>query len=280
MVPRSGSDKIDFHTHTDSSDGALSAGALIDRARAVGITMMGICDHDTVSALDEAGRIAVDSDITIVPGIEITSRFRRYQLHFLGYFIDYRNAKFLARLDELRNGRIDRAKKIVAKLNQINIPLTFESVIEKAGENSSVGRPHIANTMVEEGFASTYSEVFDKYIGIGRPAYEANYPFPPEAAISMIAEAGGLSFLAHPSHYVSGDLLKRLASGGLDGIEVIHPSHSPEETAFFEHYADENGLLKSGGSDFHGGHKNDDSNLGAFLISHEWVNRMLERVSN
>lgn len=280
MVRRSVSDKIDFHTHTNSSDGALSVGALIGKAADAGITMLGICDHDTVAALSEGGRIMAGSAITLVPGIEITSRFKRFQLHFLGYFIDYTNARFLSKLDELRDGRIERAKRIVAKLNRIKIPLTFESVIEKVGATSSVGRPHIANTMVEEGLAASYSEVFDKYIGIGRPAYEANYPFPPEAAISMIADAGGLSFLAHPSHFVSEDLLRHLLDSGLDGVEVIHPSHSPEETAFYEKFADDNSLLKSGGSDFHGGLKNDDGNLGTYVISHEWVNMMLDRVEN
>lgn len=280
MVRRSVSDKIDFHTHTDSSDGALSVGALIGKAADAGITMLGICDHDTVAGLSEAVRITAGSAMTLVPGIEITSRFKRFQLHFLGYFIDYTNARFLSKLDELRDGRIERAKRIVAKLNRIKIPLTFESVIEKVGATSSVGRPHIANTMVEEGLAASYSEVFDKYIGIGRPAYEANYPFPPEAAISMIADAGGLSFLAHPSHFVSEDLLRHLLDSGLDGVEVIHPSHSPEETAFYGKFADDNSLLKSGGSDFHGGLKNDDANLGTYVISHEWVNMMLDRVEN
>ncbi len=280
MVQRIPSDKIDFHTHTDSSDGALSVSALLGKAVESGITMLGVCDHDTVSALDDAERAAEGSSLTIVPGIEISTRYKRFQLHFLGYFMDYKDEKFLSRLDELKYGRMERAKKIVAKLNRIKIPLTFESVVEKVGENSSIGRPHIANVMVEEGFASTYSEVFDKYIGIGRPAYEANYPFPPEAAISMIADAGGLSFLAHPSHYVSEELLKRFQESGLDGIEVVHPSHSPEETAFYNHYADESGLLKSGGSDFHGGLKNDDANLGTFLMSYEWANQILEKAGN
>lgn len=280
VEPRLDSDKIDFHAHTDSSDGALSARALIERAAGVGITTLGICDHDTVSALEEASAVAKGMGITIVPGIEITSRYKRFQLHFLGYFIDYTDGNFLSGLSELKDARINRAKRIITKLNRIKIPLTFESVIENAGENSSVGRPHIANTMVEEGFAQTYSEVFDKYIGIGRPAYEANYPFPPAEAISMIAAAGGLSFLAHPSHYVNEDMLRYLLKNGLDGIEVVHPSHSPEETAFYGRFADDNSLLKSGGSDFHGGLKNDDGNLGMYLITHEWVNRMLERLGN
>ena len=276
----SNSAKIDFHTHTDSSDGALSARDLIEKAAQAGITTLGICDHDTVSSLAEAEIVAGEKGMKIVPGIEITSRYKRFQLHFLGYYFDYTDKKFLSRLDELRDARIHRAKRIIAKLNRIKIPLTFESVIEKVGEHDSVGRPHIANTMVEEGYAQTYDEVFHKYIGIGRPAYEANYPFPPEDAIGMVAAAGGLSFLAHPSHYVNEDLLHYLLKMGLDGIEVIHPSHSDEEVAFYNKFADDNSLLKSGGSDFHGGLKNDDRNLGSYVISPEWVDKMLAKLKN
>lgn len=278
MERRTNSDRIDLHTHTNSSDGALGAGTLIARAADAGITTLGISDHDTVSSLEEALAISTGFGITVVPGIEVTTRYKRFQLHILGYFIDYTDRVFLARLNELRDGRIQRAKRIVEKLNKIRIPLKFESVFERAGENGSVGRPHIANTMVEEGFAASYDEVFEKYIGIGRPAYEGNYPFPPEEAIKMIAHAGGLSFLAHPSHYVNGDLLKYLSGSGLNGIEVVHPSHSPEEREYYEKFAAENSLLKSGGSDFHGGLKNDDSNLGYYSIDHKWVNEMLDRI--
>ncbi len=280
MEPRSSADKIDFHTHTEYSDGALGTAALIEKARAAGITTLAICDHDSVSALAEAERLSRNDGITTVPGIEITSRFGRFQLHFLGFFFDYTDSEFSAGLDELKEARIKRARKIVAKLNRIKIPLRFERVLETAGENSSVGRPHIANTMVEDGYARSYEEVFHKYIGIGRPAYEANYPFPPERALALIAKAGGLSFLAHPSHYVDEDLLRKLLAAGLDGIEVIHPSHTEEEVAFYNKFADDNSLLKSGGSDFHGGLKNDDESLGKYLICHDWVNRMLARLQH
>lgn len=275
---RTNSDRVDFHTHTDSSDGALGVRDLITMAATAGITTLGICDHDTVMSLADGIRFSKEMSMTVVPGIEVTTRYKRFQLHILGYFIDYEDGKFLARLAELREGRIQRAKRIVAKLNGIKIPLKFESVFEKAGENGAVGRPHIANTMVEEGFATTYDEVFEKYIGIGRPAYEANYPFPPDQAISMISAAGGLSFLAHPSHYVNEDLLSFLLKSGLHGIEVVHPSHSEEEIHYYLKFADDNSILKSGGSDFHGGLKNDDANLGRFVIDHDWVNSMLEKL--
>jgi predicted metal-dependent phosphoesterase TrpH len=257
---------IDLHTHTSHSDGAMTAFELLSRAKDCGITTISITDHDTISAFPEAEDAAAKIGINFVPGIEITSRYRRFQIHILGYFFDYKDSKFVSRLQELHEARIARAKRIVAKLNRIKIPLKIESVLEKVGTHGTVGRPHIANTMVEEGFAETYDEVFQKYIGIGRPAYEANYSFPPEEAIKMIAQAGGLSFIAHPARYVTDEVLRYLINFGIDGIEVVHPSHSVQEMEHYKRFAEENSLLKCGGSDFHGGLKNDDANFGKYFI--------------
>lgn len=270
--------KIDLHMHTVYSDGALTTRELLEKAGSCGLGTVAITDHDSVSALEEALEYSASVGLNFIPGIEITSRYKHHQLHFLGYFVDYNDSRFLARLSQLQDARVLRAKKIIAKLNRIKIPLKLEAVLERAGTQDSIGRPHIANTMVEEGYADSYDEVFHKYLGIGRPAYEANHPFPPEEAISMISEAGGLSFLAHPSHYVNVELLGRLLKAGLDGIEVVHPSHSPEETEFYEKFADANSILKSGGSDFHGGLKNDETNLGKYIIDPAWVEKMQERV--
>jgi hypothetical protein len=265
---------IDLHTHTSHSDGAYAPYQLLGKAKAAGIRTISITDHDSISGLIEAEAVAKEIGIDLIPGIEITSSYRRYQLHILGFFFNYLDKLFLSRLEGLRKARVDRARRIIVKLNGMKIPLKIESVLERSGFQNSIGRPHIANTMVEQGFAETYDEVFDKYLGVGRPAYEANYPFPPEDAIGMISQAGGLSFIAHPSHYVTQDVLYQLHKIGLDGVEVIHPSHSPEEIEWCRRFADNNDLLKCGGSDFHGGLKNDDANLGKYSVRDEWLDAM------
>ncbi len=133
--------------------------------------------------------------------------------------------------------------------------------------------------MVEEGYAETYGEVFDKYLGIGRPAYEANYPLPTENAIKMIAQAGGLEFHCAPFALCNTeDLLRRFQKCGLDGVEVVHPSHSPEEVEWAKSFADNNNLLKCGGSDFHGGLKNDDANLGRYFAEEGWLELMEKKL--
>ncbi len=269
---------IDLHAHTFYSDGALRPRELLERAKASGVELISVTDHDSVCGLAEAEGHAPEIGMKFIPGIEISSSYKRHQLHFLGYFFDYTESRFLSRLKELKNGRVNRARRIIAKLNRIKIPLKLESVLERTGTENSIGRPHIANTMVEEGFAETYNEVFDKYIGIGRPAYEANWPFPPEEAIKMIRDAGGLSFVAHPSHHLSVELLQRLQKLGMDGVEVVHPSHSPEEMERISSFAQRNDLLMCGGSDFHGGSKNDDANLGRYSARIDWLESMSTRL--
>ena len=269
---------IDLHTHTLYSDGALTPRDLLRRAKAAGIGVISITDHDSVSGLNEAEQYAKEIGLSVVPGIEVTSSFRRTQVHILGFFLDYTDKAVTSCLSDLRDARVSRARRIIAKLNKIKIPLKLESVLERSGVENSIGRPHIANTMVEEGYAETYDEVFNKYLGIGRPAYEANYPFPPERAISMIGQAGGLSFVAHPSHFVKEDTLREFQKFGLDGIEAVHPSHSQEEIEWAVRYADASGLLKCGGSDFHGGLKHDESNLGRHSMREEWLELMLEKL--
>jgi len=279
VEPQSGiSRTIDLHTHTLHSDGALTPRELIEKAKSVGIELISVTDHDSVAGLTEAQSCANKIGIEFIPGIEITSSYKKYQLHFLGLFIDYTSNSFNSLLSHLRDARVSRARRIVDKLNKIKIPIKFESVLEKSGVQNSIGRPHIASTMVEKGYAESYDEVFDKYLGIGRPAYEANCPFPPAEAIKMIAQAGGLSFIAHPSHYVNEDLLRQFQKLGLDGVEVVHPSHSPDETEWLRNFADGNGFLKCGGSDYHGGLKNDDANMGKYSSEERWLESMQKKL--
>ena len=272
--------KADLHTHTNYSDGKYSPRQLIDMSVKSGLTIISITDHDNVNAIGEAIKYGNSKGIQVIPGVEISADHNDQEIHILGYFIDYKNKKFLDFLSSLRENRILRNEKIVKKLNDLGSNIQFESIIGKAGAETSIGRPHIAMELSEEGFVNSYYEAFTKYIGDGKPAF-IKKPNPSlEEVIKMISEVGGLSFIAHPSKFVRDEMLTEVINEGIDGIEIIHPSHSKEDVKYFSAAAAENFLLTSGGSDFHGGMKNDQKNFGNYYISMNEIINMKRRLFN
>ncbi len=267
----------DLHTHTTHSDGHLSPLELLRKAKAAGISILGIADHDSVGALDEAMEISRVIGIEIVPGMELSASSPDGEIHVLGYFMDYHSPELNEALSIFRQKRLDRVERIVGKLNRMKIPLTVESVLAEA-TGEAVGRPHIASALVNNGHAANYHQAFSKYIGEGRPAFEKKAEFSPEDTIRLIADAGGLSFLAHPGRSVDESLLHHLIKSGLDGIEVYHPSHSPELVQYYKGIVNEYFLLESGGSDYHGGMKNDDNLLGRVGVPAMAVEMMRRRL--
>ncbi|MGA9115472.1 MAG: PHP domain-containing protein [Bacteroidota bacterium] len=259
--------------HSVYSDGALPVGLLIRRAQEAGLSVLSITDHDNVGCVDEAAAEARALGMEVIPGVELSVAVGEQDVHILAYFIDHRHPRLTEYLDLFRSERVKRAGRIVERLNDLKIPLTLEAVLERAGAGS-VGRPHIANALLEEGLTESYHEAFLKYIGNGKPAYEKKYQIAPREAFRLIEEAGGLSFVAHPGNSMEERLLHRLISEGVDGIEVIHPSHSPERVAYYRGIVNEYFLLASGGSDFHGGRRNDQESLGKYYISEKDVDMM------
>ncbi|HXX62502.1 MAG TPA: PHP domain-containing protein [Bacteroidota bacterium] len=269
--------KADLHLHTTFSDGALSPRELIDRARLAGLSAISITDHDHTGALESAIDLGGRDGIEVIPGVELSTIIGELDVHILGYFIDRRDAGLQQYLALFRTERRKRAERIVEKLNSLHVPLSLDAVLEQAGEGS-IGRPHIANALVDEGLTATYHEAFLKYIGFGKPAYEGKYMISPAEAIDLIATAGGLSFLAHPSTFVDDKIVRELIEAGIDGIEVVHPSHGPELVAHYSGIVSEYFLLASGGSDFHGGRRSDREALGKYTIPLDHVEMMRRRL--
>lgn len=276
-INRSHNSKADLHLHTTFSDGALSPKELLHRVDAAGLSVVSITDHDNVGAIDEAIKIGKSLGIEVIPGVELSVALNEKDVHLLAYFFDHTDQKLLDYLSFFRYERIKRAERIIQKLNDINIPLTLDSVLDQAGIGS-VGRPHIASALLEEGLTGTYHEAFMKYIGFGAPAYEKKYQLTPVEATKLISQAGGLSFLAHPGKYTTEVELSTLIQSGLDGIEVIHPAHNDARQEFYRGVVHQYFLLECGGSDFHGGKKNDDYTLGTFTVSLEIVEEMRNRL--
>ncbi len=270
-------EKADLHLHTVYSDGALPAEILLQEAKLAGLSTVSITDHDHTGAIDDAIAAGGRLGIEVIPGVELSTSIGSMEVHLLGYFFDHRNRKLQDYLALFRAERLKRAERIVEKLNDLRIPLTLPAVLRQAGRGS-VGRPHIASALVEEGLIGSYHEAFLKYIGFGKPAYEEKYQISPRDAIGLIAGAGGLSFIAHPGNALEDEVLLRLIKEGVDGIEVIHPSHSMERVAHYRGIVSEYFLLASGGSDFHGGKKGDRDALGRYYISHVDVDIMRHRL--
>jgi predicted metal-dependent phosphoesterase TrpH len=268
--------KVDLHMHTNYSDGQHSPEELIIKVKEAGIDMISITDHDTVDGIDEGVEFGQQKGIEVIPGLEISSDIKDREVHILGYFFDPKNRELEEYLKFFRAERIKRAARIAEKLNALGLEINLDDIMEVA-KNSAVGRPHIAKAMVKKGLVSNYFEAFSKYIGNGCPAYERKVHVSPRSAFKIISDAGGLSFIAHPGN-LPDVIMVELIEAGLDGIEVIHPSHLPHQIKHYRGIVNEYFLLESGGSDFHGGDRNDYTNLGKYTTNITKVEAMRKQL--
>jgi predicted metal-dependent phosphoesterase TrpH len=268
--------KVDLHTHTYFSDGQHSPEELIIKAKENGIDTISITDHDTVDGIPEAIEAGKKYGVEVIPGLEISSDIRDREVHLLAFFFDPLNKELEEYLRFFRAERIKRAVRILEKLDALGLPLKLDDIMEIA-RNSAVGRPHIAKALLKNGLVSNYFEAFSKYIGNGCPAYERKVHVSPRSAFKIISDAGGLSFIAHPGN-LPDVIMVELIEAGLDGIEVVHPSHLPHQVKHYRGIVNEYFLLESGGSDFHGGERNDYSNLGKYSVGYSKIDAMRKQI--
>ena len=250
---------IDLHTHSTASDGSYSPAEVVRLAKEGGLTAVALTDHDTVDGLPEAVAAGAECGIEVVPGVEISAQFPGGTMHIVGLFVEYHNGRLDERLAVLKQARIDRNPRIIAKLNALGIPITMEQVDRISG-GGQVGRPHIARALMEAGYVSSIQEAFDKYLAYQRPGYVSKFRFPPNEALAMIREAKGIPVLAHPftlnlAAIPLKNLIIELKAQGLAGLEVFYSEHTPEQEALYRKLAGELDLLVSGGSDYHGQNK-------------------------
>ncbi|MBM4172859.1 MAG: PHP domain-containing protein [Ignavibacteria bacterium] len=255
----------DLHTHTTYSDGILSPEDLLDKSKKVGLHALSITDHDTMQGYIHGLEYAKSIGIQLIPGLELSCYEQNRDYHLLGYFTDPDNPQLNHYLTMFKHEREKRAERIIKKLNNVNIPITMNDVLAKAGK-APVARPHIAAVMIDHSFIGDLKSAFDKYLSFGKPAYEPKWNFPVELGIKVINDAGGVAVLAHPGRYLPQQVLSRFIKQGLDGIEVVHPSHSPETQQYYRSIIDQYCLLWTGGSDFHGSREYDETNFGTFTI--------------
>lgn len=268
--------KADLHLHTTASDGTLSPSEVVKLAADKGLEAISITDHDSITGYNEARELAIEKNITLLPGVEITTDFKGRECHILAYNFDIEHSELLALLKSQRKIRKTRAEAMLDKLRKLGFEIDLDEVRAESGA-ATISRNHLALAMLRKRYVSTKREAFDKYLSVKGPAYVRNgYPSSHDV-ISLIRRAGGVSFLAHPGKYYIYEDLKYFLECGLDGIEYIHPSHTWEMQKKYKEYAENYGMLLSGGSDFHGGRTHEDHYLGVICVDVDRVARIIER---
>lgn len=250
---------IDLHTHSTTSDGSMSPAEVVRHAREKGLAAIALTDHDTIDGVKEALEEGIRSGVEVIPGIEISVDFKP-EMHLLGYFPRINGYTAISKeLEVIKQGREVRNKKIINRLNELDIDITLEEV-GKVAHGDIIGRPHIARVLVDRGFVKSIDEAFDRYLSREGMAYFKRFELLPEDGIRAIRNAGGLPVLAHPvflrkSLSELDLLLARLKEFGLAGIEALYSENSKEDTGNFLRLAIKYELLVTGGSDFHGSFK-------------------------
>jgi len=247
----------DLHMHSTVSDGTLGVAELVAAVHAAGVSAFALTDHDSLEGLPQARRSADELGMRTLSGVEISTRARDVEHHILGYGFDPQHAGLCEMLETLQLRRRERLPAIVERLDELGVALDPDSVRRIAGD-SNPGRPHVARALVEAGHCRDIDDAFERYLGDGRPAH-IRKPVPSAAAaIAMLHEAGGVAVWAHPCVKPItrpgglAQVVSELVRAGLDGLEVIHPSHGASEQRRLRRLAREHGLLTTGGSDFHG----------------------------
>jgi predicted metal-dependent phosphoesterase TrpH len=267
---------VDLHTHSTASDGRLAPAELVQLAATVGVGAIGLTDHDTTSGLAEAEAEAARLGLIVVPGVELSASYQRREAHMLGYFIDRENEEFQERLATFVRQRSERIDLMIERLAGLGIRVDREAVLAKA-TGGTVGRPHLAWTLIEMGIVSDITEAFDQYLAAGRPGYVPRPYLSPEDAIRLIRSAGGAPVLAHPRS--TGDpagLVAQLKPVGLAGMEVWYGEYSPEQREELHQIALANDLIPSGGSDFHAEAFKPGRDLGQPPVPWETIDRLHE----
>lgn len=231
------------------SDGLDTPEQIVEQAVKIGLRTIAITDHDAVQGVPAAQQAVLGIDLTVIPGVELSTVAQECEIHVLGYFIDITNAPLLDALRSLRDGRLNRAQGMLSKLDALGMPLAWDQVQALSGAGA-LGRPHIAAAMIQAGYVDSTQEAFNQYLGRNGSAFVPRYKIAPEDAIALIREAGGIAALAHPwyvQHFVP-----YLAQAGLAGIEAYYSGYTAEMSAALARLAKQNGLVVTCGSDYHG----------------------------
>ncbi len=265
--------KVDLHIHTSFSDGVFSPEKIVDTARDAELGAIAITDHDNVLSYKIAKEYANNKSPEILPGVEINTIYKGYEVHILGYFMDLNNSDFQKLIKSQQQARIKQTKEIIALLNKrAGIKITFDSIINQVAPGGSIGRPHIAKAITNAGGTSSVIEAYNKYINDDSNVYVQRKTVTPFEAVEVIYEAGGIPVFAHPYDVdIAEQLIKEMINFGLRGIEAYHRKHSPAIIEYFSTLAEKYGLIITGGSDFHAPNPNTGNIILGKNFIPEWI---------
>ncbi|MGV8876507.1 MAG: PHP domain-containing protein [Rhodoglobus sp.] len=247
---------IDLHTHSAVSDGTETPTLLIRSAVAAGLGTVALTDHDSTAGWQEAIAEAKIANISVIPGMELSTNFGAASVHVLAYLFDPLDRTIVTETARIRDGRLRRAERIVQKIS-VDYDLTWEDVIAESSDGTTLGRPHIADALVRKGHVANRSAAFESILHWQGGYYEKYYAPSPLDGVKMIVAAGGVAVLAHPAAHgkyrqLTGAVIKSLADEGLFGLEVNHRDNSAEGREFLLGLCAKYGLEATGASDYHG----------------------------
>ena len=272
-----GSAFVDLHTHSTASDGILAPERVVETAKRCGLTAIALTDHDTIDGLAAAREAGERLGVRVIAAVELSAFLDGHEVHLLALHLSKLDA-LEQRLRELRALRYSRGQRIVEKLNELGIAVTFEEVLQQSA-GGAVGRPHVARALMARGVVHDFREAFARYLGGNGAAFVPKEILSLEDAISIAHEAGGLAIWAHPGDGGRRERLEPLVAAGLDGIEIRHPSHSREDMKRLEALCGFFDLIPSGGSDWHGAEEGS-RQLGSMNVPMEWLTRQDDKVAS
>lgn len=266
----------DLHLHSTASDGILAPADVVRRARDVGLAAMALTDHDTIAGVAEALEEGTRLGVEVIGGCEFSVKAAWGEMHLLGYFLPVGDSELETFLTTAREQRVVRARRMIESLQAWGVDIQMEDVLAEAG-NAALGRPHVARALVRRGKVPDVPAAFDEFLGLGRRAYvEKVLPTLQEVA-DLVHRVGGLVSAAHLREKANRSVLTLLKEEGLDAVEVHHPSHSPDVVKTIDLAAEELGLTRTGGSDWHGdGSADDYGYIGTRSVPLSWLDRLRE----
>lgn len=267
----------DLHLHTNFSDGTYTPEELAGHAARCGFKAVALTDHDTMEGCERMAAACLSGGVEFVPAAELTTEHSGHELHLLGYFLDAHDEKLTGELARFQEVRRQRIFEMVARLNELQIPLTAEAVFTLANCHSP-GRPHVARALVQGGWCRTLDEAFERFLKKGKPAWVPKFKISSADAIALIHDSGGLAVLAHPGLNHTDEVIPDLVRAGMDGIECFHSKHSTSMTQRYLEIADHHRLLVTGGSDCHGMSKGKPL-IGSIKVPYECVERLRDKVA-